>query len=250
MPSPSSQAAVSSTFLRALAVDDAGVAVVLVAQEAQQLLARVVLLDDGVADVRPVEAADEQRARAASCSRSTMSARVWASAVAVSAMRGTSGKRSCSSDRPRYSSRKSWPHWLTQCASSIANRLSRPRSCSESSIARKRGVRMRSGAAYSSTRRPAQQLALDAPRLVGRRASSSGTPACTPSSSSAPTWSCISAISGLTTTRHAAAGAVARDRRHLVAQALAAAGGHQHQRVAAAAHVLDDLACCGPRNAA
>ncbi len=33
--------------------------------------------------------------------------------------------------------------------------------------------------------------------------------------------------------RHAAAGAVARDRRHLVAQALAAAGGHQHQRVAA-----------------
>ena len=40
--------------------------------------------------------------------------------------------------------------------------------------------------------------------------------------------------------RHAAPGAVARDRRHLVAQALAAAGGHQHQGVAAAAHVLDD----------
>ena len=34
--------------------------------------------------------------------------------------------------------------------------------------------------------------------------------------------------------RDAAAGAVAHDRRHLVAQALAAAGGHQHQRVAAA----------------
>ncbi len=43
----------------ALAVDDAGVAVVLVADEAQQLLARVVLFDQGVADVGPVEAADE-----------------------------------------------------------------------------------------------------------------------------------------------------------------------------------------------
>ena len=46
-------------LLARLAVDDAGVAVVLVAQEAQQLLARLVLLDHGVADVRPVEAADE-----------------------------------------------------------------------------------------------------------------------------------------------------------------------------------------------
>ena len=34
---------------------------------------------------------------------------------------------------------------------------------------------------------------------------------------------------------------MARDRRHLVAQALAAAGGHQHQRVATADHVVDDL---------
>ena len=65
--------------------------------------------------------------------------------------------------------------------------------------------------------------------------------ACTPASSSAPTWSCISAISGLTTTRHAAAGAVAHDGRHLVAQALAAAGGHQHQRVAAADDMVHDL---------
>jgi hypothetical protein len=38
----------------------------------------------------------------------------------------------------------------------------------------------------------------------------------------------------------ALARAVAHDGRHLIAQALAAAGGHQHQRVAALAHVLDD----------
>jgi hypothetical protein len=54
-------------LLAALAIDDAGVALVLVAQEAQQLLLRVVLLDDRVADVRAVEAADEL-ARAA-CGR-------------------------------------------------------------------------------------------------------------------------------------------------------------------------------------
>ena len=51
-------------LLPRLAVDDAGLALVLVAQEGEQLRLGVVLLDDGVADVRPVEAADED-ARAA-----------------------------------------------------------------------------------------------------------------------------------------------------------------------------------------
>ena len=37
------------------------------------------------------------------------------------------------------------------------------------------------------------------------------------------------------------ADAIAQQRRNLVAQRLAAAGGHQHQRVAAAHHVLDHL---------
>ena len=65
-------------------------------------------------------------------------------------------------------------------------------------MARKRGVRMRSGAAYSSVSRPASS------DCSMRRASSPSSvefrkAAATPSSSSAPTWSCISAISGLTT---------------------------------------------------
>jgi len=38
-----------------------------------------------------------------------------------------------------------------------------------------------------------------------------------------------------------ALGAVARDGRYLVTQALATTGGHQHQRVAATNHVVDDL---------
>ena len=39
---------------------------------------------------------------------------------------------------------------------------------------------------------------------------------------------------------HALVGLVADDRRDLVAQALAAAGGHEHQRIAAGDRVLDD----------
>ncbi len=41
--------------------------------------------------------------------------------------------------------------------------------------------------------------------------------------------------------RHALSAAMARDRRHLVAQAFSPARRHQHQRVAAADHVGDDL---------
>jgi hypothetical protein len=59
MPSATSHSAVLLDLLARLAVHDAGIAVVLVLDEAQQLRARVVLLDDRVADVGPVEAADE-----------------------------------------------------------------------------------------------------------------------------------------------------------------------------------------------
>ena len=77
-----------------------------------------------------------------SASRSTISSRVTASAVAVSAMRGTCGKRSCSTESWMYSGRKSCPHCDTQWASSMANRPMRERS----SKSRKRGVISRSGA--------------------------------------------------------------------------------------------------------
>ena len=66
----------------------------------------------------------EMNTRAAPSSRrDTISARVCSSAVAVSATRGTPGKRRASTDSWMYSGRKSWPHCETQCASSIANRL-------------------------------------------------------------------------------------------------------------------------------
>ena len=175
-----------------------------------------------------------------SCSRITMSARVCASAVAVSAMRGTPAKRSCSTLRPRYSSRKSWPHWLTQCASSMANRLSSWRSCSESSM-RQEARRQDALGRRVQQHQPARaQLALDRPTRPGCRACEFRKLACTPSFFERADLVVHQRDQRRHHHRHAAPGAVAGDRRHLVAQALAAAGGHQHQRVAAADHMLDD----------
>ena len=55
--------------------------------------------------------------------RSSMSARVVGSAVAVRPMIGTPGKRSRKPERAAYSGRNAGPHWEMQCASSMANRL-------------------------------------------------------------------------------------------------------------------------------
>ena len=57
------------------------------------------------------------------CRRSTISSRTRSVAVAVSAMIGVSGRYSRSVESWRYSGRKSCPHSLMQCASSIATML-------------------------------------------------------------------------------------------------------------------------------
>jgi hypothetical protein len=59
----------------------------------------------------------------------------------------------------------------------------------------------------------------------------------TPAWPSAATWSCISAMSGETTTAQPSRSSA----RHLVAHALAGAGRHQHQRIAARGDVRDDV---------
>ena len=91
-----------------------------------------------------------KRRRSRASARETISSRVRSSAVAVSAMRGTLGKRSARTLSWRYSGRKSWPHWETQCASSMANsdssvRASSDRACAPAaaSRARHRGCRAR-----------------------------------------------------------------------------------------------------------
>src|SRR6218665_92288 len=188
------------------------------------------------------------RRACSSCSRSMMSARVSASAVAVSAMRGTPGERWCSTVSARYSGRKSWPHWLTQCASSIANRLSWRCWYSPSSRPRKRGVFSRSGAAYSSVMAP----------VCNCRSTStlSSHPFPELKKPPPPLRRLREALGGVQEGRiaarlvqrtdlvvhqrnqrrdhdaHPAPLLLAHDGRHLVAQRLAAPGGHQHQRVA------------------
>ncbi len=60
-------------------------------------------------------------------SRSAMSSRVGASAVAVTAIAERRRAPRAASRRRRYSGRKSWPHCETQCASSMAKRRARLR---------------------------------------------------------------------------------------------------------------------------
>jgi hypothetical protein len=81
-----------------------------------------------------------------------------------------------------------------QCASSMARQATRP-----ASISTTRPLLKRSGATYSSLRRPSR-----ASRKTWRWTSAASAlvmaPAGMPRAVSAPTWSCISAISGETTT--------------------------------------------------
>ena len=122
------------------AIDDACFAAMF-GEEGQQLPARIVAFDDAVADVGAVEAGDEDARATPAPRRSTISPRVSASAVAVSAMRGTARESArAGSESWMYSGRKSWPHCETQCASSMANRAMRRAACSRSSRSRKRSV--------------------------------------------------------------------------------------------------------------
>ena len=71
-----------------------------------------------------------------------MSARVSSSAVAVIAAMGTFGKRSPRLASCAYSGRKAGPHWLMQCASSMA----KSDTSSWETASSMRGVINRSGA--------------------------------------------------------------------------------------------------------
>ena len=125
------------------AVDDAGVARVLAAQEAQQLPAR----RRASAATRywmfgrskpPIE--DPVVAQAELLRRSRRASARPPSRCRPGAARPGSARRSTSSCR--YSGRKSWPHWETQWASSMAKSAMRQRSSS----ARVRSWSRRSGA--------------------------------------------------------------------------------------------------------
>ncbi len=169
-----------------------------------------------------------------------MSARVSASAVAVRAMRGTPGKRSCSTESLQVV--------LAEVVAPLADavRLVDREHREQPALVQRIELRQHArrgdalGRGVEQDQAAAHHLALDPRRglAVERRVEEGGVDA-----------RFLERADLVVHQRDqradddgdAVPGAVADDRRHLVAQALAAAGRHQHERVAAAGDVLDDL---------
>ena len=185
-----------STLLPGQAVDDAGLARRARAQKPQQLRARIVLVDDRVADVRPVEARHEDAARGSSASRLGDLARASA------------GRRwrSARCAAPRESARAA----PTAAGTRAGNRAPTAR---RSAPRRSRTARSWRAAEQLEAARREQPLGRDVEQveLAGQQAPLDGAAtrlrverrveaaARTPACRSAATWSCISAISGETT---------------------------------------------------
>ena len=210
-----------------------GVAGVLGAQQVQQLPARLVLGHDPVLDVGPVEAGHEVPG-AGQVQPGRRSRRGWPGWRSRSAR---SGARPASARAASDSAEVVGPEVVAPLGHAVrlVDREQRDRAAVEQPQRSTRCAAApapgRAGPARRPGTRPRPRGAAPASWVELRK------PARTPSARSASTWSCISAISGEMTTP------VPRpdQRRDLVAQRLAAAGRHQHQRVAAADDVLDDL---------
>ena len=113
-------------------------------------------------------------------------------AVAVAAKIERAPSACATSPRRKYSGRKSWPHWLTQWASSTTK--------SPISAARRRSTKP--GVA-EALRRDVEHLDLAGERALERSRLSAGSRWALISSARPPrpsTWSCISETSGETTT--------------------------------------------------
>jgi hypothetical protein len=215
------------------------VARVLVAQEGEQLRARVLLRDDGVADVRPVEAADED-ARGAELETTHD----------VGARQRVRGGRQGDARHARVAlvQHREAQVVLAEVVPPLADamrlvdREQRQQPALVQRVELREHARRRDplGRGVEEHEPAAHHLALDAGRgvAVERGVEERGVHA--------------GFLEGADLVLHerdqradddrdAVAGAVADDRRHLVAQALAAARGHQHQRVAAGDDVVDDL---------
>ena len=124
---------------------------------------------------------------------SIMSDRVILSAVAVSAIMGTSGNSSCRLPNWLYSGLKSWPHCEIQCASSIAKRET-----FSMVFIHPNSVMSRSGEMYSSFISPRRHLSVICRLAISSFALFSAS-AAIPLATSVSTWSFISEMSGETT---------------------------------------------------
>ncbi len=226
-------------FLARAAVDDAGLAVVLVLQQAQQLALGFVLFDDGVADVRPVEALDEG-ARVAQ--------RESGDDVLARDRIGGGGQRHARHTGIALGKDRQAQVLLAKIMAPLADAMrfvdghQRQQATLVQRVEHGQETRRQDALRRRiQQHQPArQQLALDVARLtaVQRAVEKRGV--------HADLFERTDLVlhqrdQRADDQRHTAAGAVARDRRHLVGQALAAAGGHQHQGVAAVDDVIDDV---------
>jgi hypothetical protein len=183
--------------LARLAVDDAGVALVLGFQEAQQLLRGVLLLDDAVADVGAVEAADELARLLQLQPLDDVGAREVV---------GGGGERDARHAGVALVQHRQAAVLGPEVVAPLADAV-RFVDGEQGQLAARAGCPAGSGtAAWSRARAPrragdlaARQPPLDVLRLLeGERGIEER--GLDPASCSAPTWSCISAMSGDTTT--------------------------------------------------
>ncbi len=221
-----------------LAVDDPGFAFVLAFDEAQQLRRGILLLDDGVSDVGPVEAADElARVLQLQPFQDVLARdRIGGGGQCHARHRGISlvQHRECAVFRAEV---------VTPLADAM--RLVDGEQAELAALVQRIELRQEARRRDALRRRVQQrQLAAHEPLLDGRglaaglrRVQELGVHARFVQRADLVVHQ---RDQGRHHDRDAMSGALSGDRRNLIAQRLAAAGGHQHQRVAAADHVIDD----------
>ncbi len=227
-------------LLARLAVDDARFALVLVAQKGEQPPARVaVLLDDGVANVRPVEAGDEQAGAFQLQADDDVGAGVL--------VRG-GGERHARHIRVALVQHAQAQVVGAEVMPPLADALRLVDGKEAEQPARMQRVELREkagrgdalGRRVHQRQARARHLGLGPAGLAGvqRRVEERRAHAGFLERADLVVHQ---RDQGAHHHRDAVSGTLARDRRHLVAQALAAAGGHQHDRAAARRDVPDHL---------
>ena len=220
-----------------LAVDDAGVALVLVVDEAQQLRARVVLFDDGVADVGAVEAADEDARGLQLQPLDDVGARELV---------GGGGQRDARHDGVALVQHIEREVVLAEVVAPLAHAMSlidgeqaeQPALVERIELRQKARCGDALGRGVQQHQSTAHHFALDA---LGVFCAQAGVEArrVHPGFFERAHLIVHQRDQRADHDGHAAIAAMSHDGRHLVAKALAAACGHQHQRIAAGAHLLD-----------
>jgi hypothetical protein len=212
------------------AVDDAGVARVLVADEAQQLGARVGLVDDRVADVGPVEARHEHLGTVQGETRDDLRAGLRV---------GGGGQRDARHLGKALVQQGKLKVLRAEVVPPLRHAVRLVDGEQRNAGARQQVEAARRGQSFG---RDVQQIELAVEQCAFHRARGAGIQRRVQAGGAHAELGHRRdlVLHQRDQRRYHHAGALAQQRRHLVAQRLAPAGGHQHQRVAAEGDALDD----------